>query len=85
MNTVNPDWKPLNAKVPKTQIEEDYGRAFNESEWAAVESLDGIAESLAVHCCHVINRDASKVGREPLKYNEQWTLETLIAKLQARV
>ena len=68
-----------------TQLEEDYGRSFNESEWMAVESLDGIAEALAQHCCEIINRDAGRVSREPLKYNEQWTLEKLIEKLQARV
>jgi len=75
----------MNKPIMKTRIEYDYGHAFSESEWAAVESLEGIAESLAQHCCAVINRDAAKVARKPFKYNEQHTLETLIAKLQDRV
>ena len=71
--------------LPQTELEEFYGRVFTAAEWEAVEALDGLAEALTNHCCKVINRDASLISREPLKYNEQWTLEKLIEKLQARV
>ncbi len=73
--------KPL----PKTRIEEDFGFAFTEAQWAAYEALDKIAEDLANHCCIEINRLAKQVSRDPIKYNEQHTLEELIKKLNARV
>lgn len=69
----------------KTQIEADYGHAFTAAEWEAVIALSMIAENLANHCARVINCEAAKVGSEPIRYNAQWTLETLIAKLQAKV
>jgi hypothetical protein len=71
--------------LPKTQVEEDFGFAFSKEQWDAYEALDKIAEDLANHCCKEINRLASQIPRDPIKYNEQHALEELIKKLQARV
>ena len=69
----------------RTELEEVYGRNFSSTEWEAVGTLEQLARKLADHCALVINAEAGKVSREPLRYNEQWTLEKLITYLQAKV
>ena len=69
----------------RPQLEEAYGHTFGDAEWQTIEALDAIAEHLADACCRSINRKASKIDRTLIRYNEQWTLERLIAKLEARV
>lgn len=73
------------ASVVRTAMEEDYGHAFSDEEWETVDHLNKIADGLADHCCSEINRLAALESREPVKYNEQWTLEKLIRILQGRV
>ncbi len=71
--------------ILRTEIEEVYGHSFTDKEWESVAALESLAGELANHCAITINEEAAKISREPLTYNEQWTLETLIAKLQAKV
>ena len=73
------------ASIMRTRIEEDYGHPVTDAEWAVIDEMNAIASRLADHCCERINALTGKLPREPVTYNQQWTLEKLIGILEARV